>query len=157
MRKHRFLISLPIVLLSVACGGGDRYAIISGGENTVYRLDKRTGEVVLVKGDISWRVLSPAAEELPRADLRNLHVVGLEGPVDNELFVHLYNGTPIEFSEITFSVHTAHKGTEEVRLYRSPVALRPFEASHVSFTIISDDTPPRQVVIVSAKGIRRET
>jgi hypothetical protein len=152
MRKQ--LLGLPIALLSVACGGGDRYALVSGGENSVYRLDKQTGEVILVKGDNSWRVLSPAAEDIAQTDLRNVHVLGLEGPDAEELlYVRLYNGTAIEFSEITFSVHSH----EEAVLYRTPVNLRPFEAANVSFTIIRRDTPPGQAVIVSAKGIRRET
>lgn len=150
MRKHRFLIGLPFFLLSVACGGGDRYAIVSGGENTVYRLDKRTGEVFLVKGDRSWRVLSPAAEEVPRADLRNVQLLGLEkGDLDTESYVRLYNGSDIEFTEITFRIRT--------RLYRTRVNLQPFATDVVEIEITPDDAPPKQMVIVSAKGIRRET
>ena len=64
MRRTRFLIGLSFVLLIVACGG-DRYAIVSG-EGGTYRLDKRTGEVLLIRQKRSYRVLSP--EETERAE-----------------------------------------------------------------------------------------
>lgn len=57
MRKTRVLFGLPIVLLIVACGG-ERYTIVSG-ESGAYRLDKHTGEVIHIRGNKSYRVLSP--------------------------------------------------------------------------------------------------
>jgi hypothetical protein len=148
MRKRRFLIGLPIVLLSGACGGGgDRYAIVSGGKDGAYRLDKSTGEVLLVNGRNSVRILSPASKEFARADLRDVQILGLEkGVLDTLYFVNLYNGTAIEFSEVTFRIRA--------RLYRTQVNIEPFAVGGVEILIIPEDNPPGKVVIDSAKGVR---
>lgn len=93
-------------------------------------------------------VLSFASEEVSRADLRNVQSVGLEKGSDTEYYVSLYNGTSIEFSEVTFRVRN--------RLYRTQANLQPFAAGYVEISILPDDSPPGQVVIDSAKGIRRD-
>ncbi len=145
---------ITMCLLVTACGDGDRYDIVvSGGEAGVaYRLDKRTGEVIEIRGGKGWRVLppeSPAPEEFATADLRDVQIVGLEKDGIGGYYANLYNGTAIEFSEVTFRIRT--------RLYRTRVNIQPFAAGYAVISIMPDDTPPGKVVIVSARGIRRDT
>ena len=151
---------ITMCLLAIACGGGDRYDIVSGGEdNVVYRIDKRTGEVILVQGGKGWLVLSPespAPEEFATADLHKVEQIHTELDSDT-YYLQLYNGTDIEFSEVTFRVHTVHNGMKQVRLYRWEGNIQPFAVDRVTIAIRPDDAPPGQVAIVSAKGIRRDT
>jgi hypothetical protein len=67
MRKSTLLIlavlSLGMVVLLFRSCGGDRYQLVStgGGENTAFRLDKQTGEVVFIVGGKSYFVERPVA------------------------------------------------------------------------------------------------
>ena len=143
---------ITMCLLVIACGGGDRYAIVSGEDGVVHRLDKRTGEVVEIRGGKGWRVLSPESpepEKFATPDLRDVQLAGLEEDGIGGYYVSLYNGTAIEFSEVTFRIRT--------RLYRTRVNVQPFATGYAVISIMPDDTPPGKVVIVSAKGIRRDT
>lgn len=70
----------------------------------------------------------------------------------------LYNGTDIELSEITVRICARgffDKKKEEVRIYRTSVNIQPFAVADVPIRVVTDGTPPIQVVFLSAKGIRR--
>lgn len=63
MGKSRHLLLLGLSLLLTGACGGERYQLVANGKGDVYRLDTRTGEVVMIRGLGSIKVMSPAETE----------------------------------------------------------------------------------------------
>ncbi|HEX4964605.1 MAG TPA: hypothetical protein VF173_27575 [Thermoanaerobaculia bacterium] len=170
--RASFVCLLIALAVSVVIACSHRYSlVVVNNDPMLFRIDHWTGRIARVLPDVDAQgnpvgveiydhvrfPLPPAAtapKDFARADLREVYLVRLR--IDGDTcFLTLYNGTAIDFSELTFRVRTARKEMEEVRLYRTQVDLQPFAVTDVPVTIITDDVPPKEVAIVSAKGIRQ--
>jgi hypothetical protein len=52
----RFLLLLPLLLLSLACSPVQRYQLVRANDNNFYKIDTKTGEVWAISDQYTFKV-----------------------------------------------------------------------------------------------------
>ena len=139
-----------IAVATVVCFGiyvrGTRYSTVNTGNGKVYRVDRQTGETVLIYGSRETPVGQKEPEESANRerDFTSMELAKLEGRAGlsfgNYFSGSVYNGNyDITVTELRVNVTTTVGGQKVSRSYRDEVTIAPQKTTDFGVSIIVGD------------------
>jgi hypothetical protein len=158
-----FVFSVTSVTVMVCFGiyiQSTRYTVVNAGNQRIYKIDRKSGDTVLILGSREFPVGVEQENPLKGQvrDLTNEELSKLTGRAglaySNRFSGNIYNGnTNISISSLSINISTTINGTESTRTYYIDVNISPQTTESIGANIIiGDKDAPYNWNIVGAKG-----